>query len=535
MAAAPHPLVRRAREAAARGDVAQAAAALQEIIKSDLSADWAFNDLIRLLYQHGHRANAEAVARMALRANPRNAHAHDLFGTILSELNDLPAGEWHFRRALQLGGEQAAFLRNLALNLTQQGRTEEAETHYVRADQIAPDDWQTLAHWSRLCEVRGDLPQAEKLLERARLLAPSPDDVKLLQAIYLGRAHRIDEALALLESTTSQLGGQAQLERGRLYDARGNYTRAWEDFVEAKQKLARAGGLQYSAAAVEEFFGAMKQFFTRAHLELLPSADVRSDVRQPIFIMGFPRSGTTLIEQILCSHSSVVAGGELPFVGDLRKLALLLLPSEEAFPEHLSQTWTADNRYVATLFRDYYLARARQAGLLREGGRYFTDKWPFNEIYLPLVKMAFPDARIIRLVRHPLDVCLSMLSNNVAHGFYCGYRIEDIVHHLAAVHDLVEHYRREMHLEELVLRYESFIDDPAAHTRKLLDYLGLPFEESCLRFHENRRYAPTPSYVQVTQRVNDRSIARFRHYRPQLLQHAPRLAGLIATYGYDTL
>src|SRR5262249_36631132 len=159
-------------------------AALQEIIKIDLSADWAFNDLIRLLYQHGHRANAEQVARMALRANPRNADAHDLFGTILSELNDLPAGEWHFRRALELAGEQAAFLRNLALTLTQQGRTEEAEPCYVRADQIAPDNWQTLAYWPRLCEVRGDLPQAEKLLERARLLAPSPDDVKLLQAVY---------------------------------------------------------------------------------------------------------------------------------------------------------------------------------------------------------------------------------------------------------------------------------------------------------------------------------------------------------------
>jgi Flp pilus assembly protein TadD len=534
MTTAPHALVLRAREAVARGDVAQAATALQEIIKIDLGADWAFNDLIRLLYQHGHGANAEQVARMALRANPRNAEAHDLFGTILSELNDLPAGEWHFRRALELGGEQAAVLSNLALNLMQQGRTEEAEASYARADHIAPNDWRTLAHWARLCEVRGDLPQAEKLLERARTLAPSPEDVKLLQAIYLGRVHRTDEALALLESTP-QPGGQAQLERGRLYDIRGNHARAWQDFVEAKQKLARTGGFQYDAAAVEEFFGAMKHFFTRAQVELLPRAEARADVRQPIFIMGFPRSGTTLIEQVLCSHSSVVAGGELPFVGDLRKLALLLLPSEETFPEHLSQTWTADNRYIATLFRDYYLARAQQAGLLREGGRYFTDKWPFNEIYLPLVKMAFPDARIIRLVRHPLDVCVSMLSNNVAHGFYCGYRIEDIVHHLAAVHDLVEHYRREMHLEELVLKYESFVADPSTHTRMLLEYLGLPFEEGCLRFHENRRYAPTPSYVQVMQKVTDRSVGRFRHYSSQLRAHAPRLANLIATYGYDPL
>src|SRR5581483_4984380 len=147
MAAAPHPLVRRAREAAARGDVAQAAAALQEIIKSDLSADWAFNDLIRLLYQHGHRANAEAVARAALRANPRNAHAHNLFGTILSEKNELPAGEWHFRSALELAGPQAPVLMNLGLNLMKQGRADEADAAFVRAHELAPQDMKTLAYW----------------------------------------------------------------------------------------------------------------------------------------------------------------------------------------------------------------------------------------------------------------------------------------------------------------------------------------------------------------------------------------------------
>ena len=513
-----------------RGEIAQAANALQAIIKIDLTADWAFNDLVRLLFQHGHRPEAEQVARMALRANPCNADAHDLFATILSELNDLPAAEWHFRRALELAGPRARFLVNLALNLTQQGRTEEADTCYAQADALAPGDWGTLAHWSKLCELRGDLQRAQGLLARAQA-ASSSQDVTLLRAIYLGRDRRTEEALAILNSAP-QLGGQAQLERGRLYDTQGRYEEAWRDFVEAKQKLARESGSEYSAAAVDEFFAGLKHFFTRANIALLPQAPPRPEARQPIFIMGFPRSGTTLIEQVLCSHSSVLAGGELPFVGDLRKLGILLLPSEEAFPENLSQTWTADNRYVATLFRDYYLARAQQARLLEPGGRYFTDKWPFNEIYLPLVKMAFPHARIIRLVRHPLDVCVSMLSNNLAPGFFCGYRIEDIVHHLVAVHNLVEHYRREMHLDEFVLKYESFIANQSEYTRQLLDYLGLPFEDACLRFHETRRYAPTPSYAQVVQKLNDRSIERYRHYAVQLRAYVPQLATLIEAYAY---
>src|SRR6185369_2676227 len=138
--------------------------------------------------------------------------------------------------------------------------------------------------------------------------------------------------------------------------------------------------------------------------------------------------------------------------------------------------------YTATLFRDYYLARAEAQGLLKSKEGYFTDRMPFNEIYLPLIKMAFPNAKLVRVVRHPLDVCVSMLSNNMAHGFHCDYRIDDISNHLTAVHDLVEHYGKELELNELVLRYETLVADQEGQTRKLLDYLGLPFDPACLAF-----------------------------------------------------
>jgi len=268
-------------------------------------------------------------------------------------------------------------------------------------------------------------------------------------------------------------------------------------------------------------------------VSLLPRAKPRPDTAQPIFVMGFPRSGTTLVEQILCSHSAIAAGGELPFVADMSKQASSLYPAAERFPENLAYSWMADYHYTATLFRDYYLARAEQYGLLKSGITFFTDKMPFNEIYLPLIKMAFPNAKVVRVVRHPLDVCVSMLSNNMTHGFHCGYRIEDISNHLTAVHDLVEHYGKELELNELVLRYETLVADQEGQTRKLLDYLGLPFEAACLQFHENRRYAPTPSYAQVTEKLNDRSIGRYQHYARQLEPYVPRLRKMMAAYGYE--
>ena len=264
------------------------------------------------------------------------------------------------------------------------------------------------------------------------------------------------------------LTGEGQLARGRLHERLGRYDEAWQDFVGGKRKLAvEAGGLQYKADAVEALFGRFKEFFTRANFERLPRAKPRPDVPQPIFIMGLPRSGTTLVEQIVCSHSTVAAGGELAFLSELRKIASDLLPAPQPFPENLAQSWTADRHYSATLFRDYYLARAERHGLLGNGKAFFTDKMPFNEVYMPLLKMAFPQAKIVHVMRHPLDVCVSTMSNDVTQGFNCGYRIEDTAHHLAAVFDLFEHYRRELDLGDYVLQYEMLVADPEGEIRKL--------------------------------------------------------------------
>lgn len=531
MSAPAHPLQARYFEQRSRGELAAATETLKTVLKGDPRADWAYNELIELLYTGGRHADAQTLARTALRVNPLNAQGHNLYGTILSQLNDLPAGEWHFRRAIELGGEQAPYLANLALNLMQQGRTDEAEACYARAHALAPGEFRTLAHWSKLREVRGDHAGAWDLLERAKRVAGN-NDVELLRANHLARTGKVNEALAILDAAPA-LNGDARLERGRLLDRLGRYEEAWRDLVEGKRLLAaEAGGLTYNAQAVDTFFARLKHFFVRANISLLPQASLRTDVPQPVFIMGFPRSGTTLIEQVLASHSAVRAGGELSFATELRQFSLQQFAGPEPFPENLARTWTADNRWAATLFRDYYLARAEQYGLLAPGKRYFTDKMPFNEIWLPLVRMAFPHAKIVRVLRHPLDVCVSMLANNMTHGFNCGYRIEDIVHHLLAVSDLDGHYARELATDELQLQYERFVAEQRDQTARLLGHLGLEIEPACLSFYENPRYAPTPSYAQVTQQLNDRSIGRHRRYAQQLAPFMPRLQPLVAARGY---
>lgn len=531
MTQAINPTAAGIRDALARGDVKGAAEALSRIIASDRRADWAYNDLITLFAAHGRRAEAEQLARRALTDNPDNAGAHDRLGTMLSEQNDLPAGEWHFRRALELGGPQAGALANLGLNLMQQGRATEAEPCFAQANELAPRTVRFLAHWSKVREVQGDLEGAERLLDQAQA-ASSPEAVNLLRAQYLSRAGRHGEALAIFEAAPA-LNGDGQLEMGRLHERLGRHAEAWRDFAEGKRKLAaEAGGLSYDADGVKAFYRSMQEFFIAANFARLPRAATRRDVPQPIFILGPPRSGTTLIEQVLASHSSVRAGGERPWLGELRRIAIRLCEDAGPFPRCLARGWTADLRHLAATFRDHYLARAEIAGMLNPGKSFFTDKMPFNEMYLPLLRMAFPEAKIVRMQRDARDICVSMLANNLTHGFNCAYRIEDIVRHLAATADLVAHFGQELGAGELILRYEDFVADQNGETQRLLRHCELPFEDACLQFHENPRYAPTPSYARVSERVSDRSIGRHRHYAAQLEPHLGELGPLLTAGGY---
>ena len=144
----------------------------------------------------------------------------------------------------------------------------------------------------------------------------------------------------------------------------------------------------------------------------------------------------------------------------------------------------------------------------------------------------FPAAPILHVVRHPLDIVLSVFSNYLTHGFYCANELETIARHYVLIMDLVEHYRGEMALRYLPVRYEDIVDDQEAHIRRMLNFVGVPFEQNCLNFHENKRYARTASYAQVTEKLYDRSRYRYRHYLKHLAPVIPMLEPVIDRLGY---
>jgi tetratricopeptide (TPR) repeat protein len=493
--------------------------------------------LAHLLFNNGALAEAEHHARNAVRLAPMDAQSHNLMGMIMTEANRPQIGEHHYRRVIELSGKRdGILLANLAWNLKNQGRMEESRTLYEESVQLAPNIYQTLYGWSRMEETDRNFSRAGELLDAADKALPNHPNTQLARAVLHGRTKNYEKAIAVLDDIESQRGGglgpMESSEKGQLLDKMGQFNNAFAAFNDGKRTLRTLTGQAYLADDAKSLVDRLRGFFISSRLQILPRANVRHDMAQPIFIVGFPRSGTTMVEQTLTAHPRISAGDELPTISELTHLIPRMLGSPLAYPEAFADLWLGDQAEALDNIRDYYLQRARQLGAIGKNAKWFTDKMPLNETHLGMIGLIFPEAPIIHLLRHPLDVVLSVFSNHLTHGFYCAYDLESIAHHYVLIMNLVEHYRREMTLKYMPVRYEDIIDEQEANVRKIMSFVGVPFDRRCLAFHENKRYARTASYAQVTEKLYDRSRYRYRPYLKHLAPVIPILEPLIQRLGY---
>jgi tetratricopeptide (TPR) repeat protein len=522
----------------AQGRPRAAEALVRRILIFDPNNLWATNELTLLLLSKGNLREAELHARNAVRIAPSNPQAHNLMGMVLTEAQRPQLGEYHYRRVLELSGTRdPILLANLAWSLRNQGRMAEARALYEESVAAAPDVRQTLMGFERLEEADREFVAAGKILDRMDALWPNDPSTALSRAVLRGRTKQFDEALQILDKVAARshggrLGPNELLEKGRLLDQMGHYDAAFATFEQGKRLGRELSGNVYLDQEAAGLINRLQGFFVAPRLQTLPRATVRSDVAQPIFILGFPRSGTTLVEQTLSAHRRISAGDELPLINDITGIMPRLLNSPLGYPEALAELWMADQREGLDNLRDYYLQKVGQMRIVEPGAAWFTDKMPLNETHLGLIALIFPQAPLIHVIRHPLDVMVSAISNMFTHGFFCASALETAALHYSRVMTLVEHYRAEMTLRYMAVRYEDIVDDQAATVRAMLEFIGEPFDEACLRFEENRRYARTASYAQVSEKLYDRSRYRYRHYRKHLEPVLPILKPVIERLGY---
>ncbi len=530
-----------ARFCKAQGETAALEALARRLLKFNSYDGWAACELAGLLYGRKALDEAEKYARSAVRLDPKNAQAHNVFGMILTERNRLLAAEHHYRKALELHQPVGKLCANLALNLKRQGKLDEARAFYQQAMELEPDNVDSLLGWSDLEEVARNIKRAFELLDQVLEKHPGHTGAIMHRAKLLRRQKQYDQAIALLDEleqgvqqSDKGMGAGYYLNRAEILDRCGHYDKAFDAFDLANRQVRKQPERQYKKQLADNTAARLKRFITTERCRQLPRANkAPAGVATPLFIVGFPRSGTTMIEQVLSALPDIAAGDELALTLELTHIAPRMLKSDLSYPECLADLWLGDNLGALDLLRDFYLQKAALMGICKNGEQRFTDKMPLNETHLGLIGLLFPSSPIVHMIRHPLDVVLSTFFNDLTHGYNCSYSLESAAYHYALIRDLVDHYLANMELNYLAVKYEDFVTDPEPTAKKLLSFLGEPWDPSCLEFHKNPRYARTASYAQVTEKIYDRSMFRYRNYRKQIDQIIPILQPAIERLGYD--
>ena len=497
---------------------------------------------LHLLAYELQRANYEAcypLVKTIMRRGPDSAQGHLLVGRYFSERPNVDeiAAIYHFKKAKSLGLDNPGVNALLAAVLMRYNQLEEAKVCYLVGMKRDSNRFYSLLGLAKVAEYQSDFEQAWQLIEQMTGSERVRHDSLILQAKLYRRQKHYDQALNCLEQCVTENSQSLSLasywyERGRLHDKTKDNEQAMQAFMKANE-IARRNSPGYNHSDIVTLHKKLKVFFKRDRLTHLPVLENDLQATQPLFILGFPRSGTSLTEKILSAHSQVSAGGELPFIQDLVTTAKDTLRSELDYPGCLMDLALGNQQSVIASMQADYLAKSNLRHLQNPGNKYFTDKMPLNENHLGLVDRVFPRSPKIHLIRHPLDVVLSNFFTELTHGNFQAQDISTAAQHYALTMEMVLHYRNELDSNYYPLHYERLVDDIENEVKDLLSYVDLPFEKECLDFYQDKSHTKTASYSQVTQPLYHSSKFRYKPYLHYLEPAIDVLEPIITKLGYQ--
>ncbi len=461
------------------------------------------------LEQMGDYEAAIKSYREAVRVKPDYAEAYCNLGNLINNINQGSKAEGlgYLKLAVRINPGYLKGRLYLGRALAQNGDIDEALEQY---DKILEQDSR---HVEALCakalayEKSGDFDKAARVLEP--LLAQPDSNVAGAYAAVAVHIDKTEAAIRYMEAILVKGGlnhSEARtlhFQLGKLLDRSGEYERAFKHFRQGNE-LKRSN---YDIDAELLSFDGIRNFFTSSRMGGLPRSTELSET--PVFIVGMPRSGTTLIEQILDSHPRVFGAGELVFVEDSAGAIGARSGPGRGYPDCLEKM-------------NSKVMEAVSAGHLRKLQEFapdalrVVDKMPHNFRYLGLIELLFPGARVIHCMRHPCDTCLSIYSYdfNAMHAYSTD--LGWLGRYYLKYQELMEHWKSVLRIPILDVKYEELVSDQEAMTRRLIEFCGLDWEEECLAFHKNKRSVNTISYDQVRRPIYAKSVARWRHYEQQL-------------------
>jgi tetratricopeptide (TPR) repeat protein len=483
----------------ALGRVDEALASYRRALEIEPHFAEAHNNLGNLWLELGRIDEALASYRRALKIDPNLAGAHNNLGNGLRSLGKLEDAAASYGRALEINPDFAEAHCNLGVTWRLQGNAAEARASCRRALEINPQSATALVALADSSGDTGHFAQAEALYKRA--IAIQPDLPEAWAGLARSRKMTIADAAWLAQAQRIAAKGLPPRHEISLRHAIGKYFDDVQDFDQAFANFRRANELtslrraKHDRARLTQTVDDITHSWDRNRVRPRTGAN---ESERPVFIVGMMRSGTSLVEQILASHPAVFGAGELTYWST-------------AWAAHAASIGNAEmsDQLLRTLADDYL----RSLGELSDGALRVVDKMPTNFPFLGLIHAVLPNARIIHMRRHPLDTCLSIYMQPFETAVSYANDLDDLAHYYTEYLRLMDHWRATLPPHVILdVPYEGLVSDQEAWTRRMLDFIGLPWDSRCLDFHRTERTVLTASKWQVRQKLNASSIGRWRHY-----------------------
>ncbi|MDE2184878.1 MAG: sulfotransferase [Alphaproteobacteria bacterium] len=454
----------------------------------------------------GRADDAVAAFRRALALDPRFVPAHFGLGMLLAAMQDYARAVEHLGVVDSEWPGRPEVVYALGNSLFGLFRAEEALAQYQRLCAMAPDYAPAHLGAGNALQSLGRIAEARTSYERALALMPEMPTVHRAVA-DIKTFQDGDPQLTAMESLARHADRYPVQERISLHFA---LAKAYDDLDRRESAFSnwQAGNslkrrtVAYDEAATLGLLRDMEAVFTADLLR--PRAGSGDLSEAPIFIVGMPRSGTTLVEQMLASHPRVMGGGEQRHLQDALEDG-----ARASFPAGIAELGAEDLRRLGR----EYVARLK----MPEGAERKTDKLPANFRYIGAIQLALPKARIIHVMRDPMDTCFSCYTRLFPNGLLYTYDLGELGRYFRAYEALMAHWRRVLPDGAMLeLRYEDLVEDFERQSRRVLDYCGLEWDDRCLQFHKTDRPIYTVSVSQVRQPLFHSSIGRWQRYERQL-------------------